>query len=140
MNARAAFFARQDSRFATFLTDGRAFGPHGRGLVIANPLSHYDNALSQELTELTESANLRIRELGYKPYVAPAVSSGAMQLLLTLRGEWHCGSVCLGGIWFGVKTASPPTGWRRRPCQCRMLSLPACGETEAQPAPWSERS
>ena len=26
-----------------------------------------------------------------------------MQLLLALRGEWHCGSVCLGGVWFGVK-------------------------------------
>ena len=27
-----------------------------------------------------------------------------MQLLLTLRGQWHCGSVCLGGVWFGVRS------------------------------------
>ena len=26
-----------------------------------------------------------------------------MQLLLALRGDWHCSSVCLGGVWFGVK-------------------------------------
>lgn len=103
MNARAAYFARQDTRFAGFLTEGRSFGPHGQGLVIANSIQHYDDALSRELTELVISANLRIRDLGFKPYVAPAVSSGAMQLLLTLRGEWHCGSVCLGGVWFGVK-------------------------------------
>lgn len=110
MNARAACFARRDSRFSSFLTEGRAFGPHGRGLVIANSVTGYDDALSRELTELTESANLRIRELGFKPYVAPAVSSGAMQLLLTLRGEWHCGSVCLGGVWFGVRNRFTPHG------------------------------
>lgn len=103
MNARAACFARQEPRFASFLTEGRAFGPHGRGLVIANSIRHYDDALSRELTEKVEAANLRIRELGFKPYVAPAVSSGAMQLLLTLRGDWHCASVPLGGVWFGVK-------------------------------------
>ena len=103
MNARAAWFAKQDPRFADFLTEGRSFGPHGRGLVIANSVAHYDDALSRELTELVETANLRIRDLGFKPYVAPAVSSGAMQLLLTLRGDWHCGSVCLGDVWFGVR-------------------------------------
>ena len=103
MNARAAYFARQDPRFRAFLADGRSYGPHGRGLVIANSLSHYDDSLSQELTELVATANLRIRELGYKPYVAPAISSGAMQLLLTMRGEWHCSSVCLGNVWFGVR-------------------------------------
>ncbi len=103
MTARAAYFAKQDPRFASFLTEGRAFGPHGQGLVVANSIEHYDDALSRELTELVTTANLRIRDLGFKPYVAPAVSSGAMQLLLTLRGEWHCSSVCLGGVWFGVK-------------------------------------
>ena len=59
--------------------------------------------LSRELTELVKTANLQIRKLGFKPYVAPAVSSGAIQLLLTLRGAWHCGSVYLGGVWFGVR-------------------------------------
>ena len=103
MNARAAYFAKADPRFASFLTEGRSFGPHGRGLTIANSIERYDDALSQELTELAETANLRIRDLGFKPYVAPAIASGAMQLLLTLQGAWHCGSVCLGGIWFGVR-------------------------------------
>jgi hypothetical protein len=110
MNARASYFAKQDPRFASFLTEGRSFGPHGHGLVIANSIDHYDDALSKELTEKVETANLRIRELGFKPYVAPAVSSGAMQLLLTLRGDWHCGSVCLGGVWFGVKNRYTTTG------------------------------
>lgn len=110
MNARAAYFAKQEPRFASFLTEGRSFGPHGRGLVIANSIEHYDDTLSRELTQLVETANLRIRELGFKPYVAPAVSSGAMQLLLTLRGDWHCSSVPLGDVWFGVKNRFTPQG------------------------------
>ena len=119
MNARAAWFAKQDPRFADFLTEGRSFGPHGRGLVIANSVAHYDDALSRELTELVETANLRIRDLGFKPYVAPAISSGAMQLLLTLRGAWHCGSVCLGDVWFGVRNRYTPHG-----LETESLSLP----------------
>ena len=110
MNARAAYFAKGDPRFASFLTEGRSFGPHGRGLVIANSIQNYDDALSQELTRLTLEANLRVRELGFKPYVAPAVSSGAMQLLLTLRGAWHCSSVPLGGVWFGCRNRFTPYG------------------------------
>ena len=103
MNARAAYYAQKDPRFADFLTDGRTFGPHGEGLVVANSIRRYDGALSRELTEKTKHANLDMRELGYKPYVAPALSSGALSLLLCLRGEWHCSSVFLDGIFMGVR-------------------------------------
>ena len=82
-------------------------------------MEHYDDALSRELTERVETANLRIRDLGFKPYVAPAVSSGAMQLLLTLRGEWHCSSVNLGGIWFGTRNR-----YTSRGLETEILSLP----------------
>jgi len=110
MNARAAYYAKKDDRFASFLTEGRSFGPHGTGLTIANSIEHYDDALSQELTHLTVTANLKMREIGFKPYVAPAMSSGALSLLLTLRGEWHCGSVFLDGIYMGVKNRYTPYG------------------------------
>ena len=110
MNARAAYFAKREPRLSSFLTQGRSFGPHGTGLFIANSLEHYDEALSQELTHLTVTANLKMREIGFKPYVAPALSSGALSLLLTLRGEWHCGSVFLDGIYMGVKTRYTSAG------------------------------
>ena len=110
MNARAAYYAKQDPRFRSFLTDGRSYGPHGQGLVIANSLTHYDDGLSRELTDLVTTANLRIRELGFKPYVAPAISSGAMQLLLTLRRGWHCSSVAVGDVWFGVRNRLTAAG------------------------------
>ena len=110
MNARAAYYAKRDDRFASFLTEGRSFGPHGTGLTIANSIEHYDDVLSQELTHLTVTANLKMREIGFKPYVAPAMSSGALSLLRTLRGEWHCGSVFLDGIFMGAKNRYTPAG------------------------------
>ena len=110
MNARAAYYAKRDTRFSSFLSEGRSFGPHGTGLTIANSIQNYNEELSQELTQLTVTANLKMRELGFKPYVAPALSSGALSLLLTLRGEWHCGSVFLDGIYMGVKNRFTPAG------------------------------
>lgn len=103
MDARARYYAKKDPRFASYLIDGRAFGPHGEGLVIANSVSRYDDALSRELTEQTKHANLDMRALGYKPYVAPALSSGALSLLACLRGEWHHSSIWLEGIYFGIR-------------------------------------
>ncbi|MBO6150236.1 MAG: lactate dehydrogenase [Clostridium sp.] len=110
MNARAAYYAKRDNRFMQFLTEGRTFGPHGQELVVANSIKHYDDSLSRELTELTVTANMKMRELGFKPYVAPAFSSGALSILLTIRGEWHCGSIFLGGIYMGVKNRYTPFG------------------------------
>lgn len=103
MNARAAYYAKRDQRFCQFLSEGRTFGPHGQDLVVADSIDHYNDQLSRELTELTVTANLKMRAIGFKPFVAPAYSSGALSLLLALRGEWHCGSVFLGGIFMGVK-------------------------------------
>ena len=110
MNARAAYYAKQDARFSSFLTEGRAYGPHGEDLVIANSIAQYDDALSKELTRLAIEANLRTRELGFKPYVAPAISSAALSLLLTLRGEWHYSSNFLGGVYMGCKNRSTEYG------------------------------
>ena len=110
MNARAAYYAKQDARFASFLTEGRAYGPHGENLVIANSIEHYDDALSRELTRLAVEANLRTRELGFKPYVAPAISSAAISILLTLRGEWHYSSNFLGGVYMGCKNRTTKYG------------------------------
>ena len=110
MNARAAYYAKKDPRFAGFLTDGRSFGPHGEDLVIANSVSHYDDALSRELTDLAAHANLDMRRMGFKPFVAPALSSGALSLLLCLRGAWHCSSAYLGGVFMGGRNRKTPMG------------------------------
>lgn len=120
MNARAAYYAKRDPRFSRFLTEGRSFGPHGQELVIADSIAHYDDAISRELTERVVTANLEMRALGFKPFVAPAFSSGALSILLMLRGEWHCGSVYLGGVFMGVRNRYTPRG-----LETEILPLPA---------------
>jgi len=51
-----------------------------------------------------------MRELGFKPYIAPALSSGALSLLLCLRGQWHCSSTYLDGVFMGARNRVLPTG------------------------------
>lgn len=107
MNARACYYAERQEAFRSYLTEGRAFGPHGEELVLANSLTQYDDACSRALTDLVVHANIDVRNLGYKPYIAPALSSAALSILLTLRGKWHYGSVYLGdahkGAFFGMR-------------------------------------
>lgn len=102
MRARALYHARREGIDTTVLC---AFGPHGAGLVIANaPSEGYDDALSVRLTEETERANLAVRALGYKPYIAPGLSSACVSVLRALRGEWHDAAVPIGGVWFGCRS------------------------------------
>jgi len=110
MNARAVYYARQDPRLAHFEREGRAYGPHGQGLVIADSVSLYRDDLSRELTDKVEKANLEVRATGYKPYVAPALSSGALSLLATIRGEWHYSATFMGGVFMGAKNRLTPAG------------------------------
>ena len=123
MNMRAEYYSEKLARtaekevrgsFGSYRTEGRAFGPHGQDLVIANSIEHYDDEVSRVLTSLTVEANLRIRELGFKPYIAPALSSAAIPILLTLRGEWHYGSVYFGsreeGAFLGIRNRVTKSG------------------------------
>lgn len=100
MNGRAAYFCKAADRD---YTDGRVFGPHGEGLITANSWKKdaYDDHFSKELTESTMTANLKMRAIGYKPYVAPAVASGAISLIKTLSGEWHYSCVSFNGLYYG---------------------------------------
>ena len=108
MAARAAYYA--DKEGVPF-TDGRVYGPHGQGLIVANCTNDgYDDALSLRLTELTRTANLQVRDLGFKPYIAPGLSSAAVSLLRLLRGEAHYGAVPLQGAYFGCISRMTPHG------------------------------
>ena len=43
MAARAKYYAEKEDRFNSFLIEGRAYGPHGQDLVIANSVENYDH-------------------------------------------------------------------------------------------------
>ena len=96
MNARAAYFAKRDERFKRFLTEGRSFGPHGQDLVVADSITDYNDELSKELTELTVTANLHMRAIGFKPFIALLIprepfpgSDDARRMALRLRLPWR---------------------------------------------------
>lgn len=110
MNARAGYYAKKHPKFAQYLTEGRAFGPHGKDLVIADSIRSYNEDLSLELTKLAVEANLEVRKTGFKPYVAPALSSAAISLVATLEGKWHYSANYLDGAYLGIKNRNLPSG------------------------------
>ena len=116
MAARAAYYAQKENRFSAYQTQGRAYGPHGAQLVIADSIDQYNHGNSLELTHLAVEANLRMRELGYKPYVAPALSSGALSLLAALRHSWHYSATFLGGAYFGARNRQTENGVQLEHC------------------------
>ncbi len=100
------------------------FGPHGNGLVVANATSEaYDDSLSEFLTKQVVAANLVIRKTGFKPYIAPGISSAAVSVLRALRGDWHDAAVPLGGTYFGCYTRFGKNGpeVRRIPLHERLM-------------------
>ena len=102
MAARARYYAPQLELDPAQI---RVYGPHGQGLVAANlPDEGYDAGVSEELGRLTREANLRVRDLGFKPYLAPGISSAALSILQMIRGEFHYGAVPLGDAYFGCRS------------------------------------
>lgn len=103
MQARAMYMAKEMG-----IDPGkvRVFGPHGRGLVAANAVDgDYDETVSAILTQRVITANLAVRETGYKPYIAPALSSGAATILRAIRGDWHDAAVPVGdAVYFGCRS------------------------------------
>ena len=129
MNARALYYAGKDVRFSAYAEKGRVFGPHGRDLVVAVDTENYDDGLSRELTGYVTGANTEIRDLGFKPYIAPALSSAAISILLTLRSEWHYGSLYFGaeddGAFLGIRNRLTESGYEYE-------DLPLCDELYAR--------
>lgn len=110
MHARAAYYAQQSEDTMHYLEEGRAFGPHGEHLVIADSISNYNEELSLYLTDKARTANLVLRQHGYKPYVAPALSSGAIAIMETITGGWHYSATYMGGVYMGARNKLTPAG------------------------------
>ena len=119
MHARAVYHAKRNPALASYLEVGRAYGPHGKGLIIANSIDDYDEELSEQLTQLALHSNLDVRATGFKPYIAPALSSGCLSLLATIRGDWHYSSVFINGKFLGCKNRLTKSG-----VQIETLALP----------------
>lgn len=103
MNGRACFYAEQSPDHIHYLREGRVFGPHGEGLIVADSIVNYNEIISDYLTDKTLNANLEVRGFGFKPYVAPSLSSGALSIIATIRGDYFYGSTYMGRAYMGSK-------------------------------------
>jgi hypothetical protein len=102
MYARALYYAKQNS-ISNFEKKGKVFGPHGKDLIVMNAVDgDFDESVSLRLREQTITANLAIRETGYKPYIAPAISSAAFSIIAMLEGKWHHSTIPFGTQYLGV--------------------------------------
>lgn len=119
MNARAIYYSKKNPKTINYQNEGRAFGPHGDGLIIANSIENYDDELSNELTLKAKTANLEVRKTGFKPYIAPALSSGSLSIISTISGKWHYSATYIGGVYMGAKNRLNKSG-----TELEILNLP----------------
>lgn len=103
MNGRACFYAEQSLDMIHYIEEGRVFGPHGEGLIVADSINNYNPKISDYLTEKTINSNKEVRAFGYKPFVAPSLSSGALSLIATIKGEFFYGSTYMKEVYMGSK-------------------------------------
>ncbi|MDR7855799.1 lactate/malate family dehydrogenase [Tissierella sp.] len=125
MNGRACFYAEQNEEMIHYLNEGRVFGPHGEGLIVANSIENYNQEISNYLTDKTINANKEVRGFGYKPFVAPSLSSGALSLIATIRGDWFYGSTFMNEVYMGSKCRLLPSG-----IEVEQLNLPEALENK----------
>lgn len=102
MHARACYYGNLNE-MAYYEERGRAYGPHGKHLIIADDIENYHPEKSLALTEMTVKANLDVRAVGYKPFIAPAFSSAAMSIVAYLEEKYHYSTVYIDGVYFGCK-------------------------------------
>jgi len=101
MNGRANYYSEKMNM--NYKNEGRVFGPHGSGLIVADSIKEYNDINSLELQEKVIEANLRVRDVGFKPYIAPALSSGALSIIETLKGNYNYSTVFIDGIYWGAR-------------------------------------
>ncbi|RKD21638.1 lactate dehydrogenase [Caminicella sporogenes] len=110
MHARAVYYASKYKEAAHYMREGRAFGPHGEGLVIADSIENYNDDISVYLTEKTIKANIDVRKTGFKPYIAPAISSGSLSIVATIKQKWHYSATFMGGVFMGARNRQLSSG------------------------------
>ncbi len=109
MYARAAYYAKRIN-WQNFNERGLVFGPHGKGLIVVDDTNNFDIKRSKLLAEKALTANLAVRAAGRKPYIAPALSSGALSIIALLEGRWQYSALSFGSVYFGIKNRMTANG------------------------------
>ena len=110
MYARALYYANKMKGENNFRENGRVYGTNGRGVVIANDIHNYDEQISEDLTQKAADAKHMLKDLGFKPYIAPAMSSAVLSIISRIAGDYHYSSVYIDGAYLGIKNRASLSG------------------------------
>ena len=81
---------------------GVAYGPHSTDVLAYDDPTGPDPELSRAMTQAARTGNYRIRDLGYIPFIGPALSSIALTLPELLQDREALASSFLDGVYFGA--------------------------------------
>ncbi len=102
MWGRALCAARAEGREEGVRATGLPLGPHSTEVLVYDDPQDPDLHLCRHMNEAARYGNLRVRELGYLPYVGPALSSIVLALPRLFAGKDILASSLLGGLYFGA--------------------------------------
>ena len=86
---------------------GGAYGPHSNEVVVFDDLRGPRRSRCDALSQAAREGNVDVREMGFLPYVGPAVSSVALSLPPLLAGRQALASVFLDGVYYGAPARQP---------------------------------
>jgi hypothetical protein len=81
---------------------GVPYGPHSTDVLVYDDPADPDLDLSRAMTLAARTGNYRIRELGYIPFIGPALSSIVLTLPALLAGREALASTFVDGVYFGA--------------------------------------
>jgi len=102
MWGRALARAREAGQGARVARTGVPYGPHSTDVLVFDDPAGPDPGLSRAMTEAARTGNYRVRELGFIPFIGPALSSVALALPDLLAGREVLASSFVDGIYFGA--------------------------------------
>jgi hypothetical protein len=80
---------------------GVPYGPHSQDVLVLDDPAGPDPELSWAMTQAAREGNYRIRELGYIPFIGPALASVVLTLPDLLAGREVLASSFVDGVYFG---------------------------------------
>jgi hypothetical protein len=102
MWGRALARARAEGCGARVARRGVPYGPHSTDVLVYDDPADPDLELSRAMTQAARTGNYRIRDLGYIPFIGPALSSIVLTLPALLAGREVLASTFVDGVYFGA--------------------------------------
>ena len=110
MYARALYHADKMDKAEGFRKNGRIYGENGKGVVVVDDIHNWNQEFSEELTKKTSDTSYMVKNLGFKPYIAPAMSSAVISIISRIAGDYNYSSVYIDGVYFGIKNRAHKSG------------------------------